>query len=89
MFYYNVRAECYYRMQGGGWLSHQHLGHPVRPRTGYVRFTGMERYVKYTLVQLLPVGGDLLHTGFGVHAPQADGAVVACKVNIGVTLVNK
>lgn len=63
-------------MRSAGRSSDEHFGEAVGARARDVRPEGVERDVEDALVELLPVGGDLLHARFGVEVPEAYRAVV-------------
>lgn len=63
--------------------SYEHFGESVCPGAGDVAFRRVERHVVDGLLELLPVGGELLDAGFTLQVPQADGGVVAWREEEG------
>lgn len=61
-----------------GPASYEDFGESVRPGTGNVAFGRVERHVVDRLLELLPVGSELLDAGLALQVPKADGAVVTC-----------
>ena len=64
-----------------GQRSYEHLGQGVGPGAGDVALGGVEGHGVDGLVELLAVRTELLQTGPGLHGPEADRAVVACRTN--------
>lgn len=61
-----------------GPASYEDFGESVRPGASDVAFGRVERHVVDRLLELLPVGRELLDAGFALQVPKADGAVVTC-----------
>lgn len=63
--------SCGCRTQNGAVLSHKDLGECICPSAGNEGLGRVEGHVMNSLIMLLPVGGDLLHTSPVFQHPQA------------------